>query len=210
MKPSPLWTAHSDRKSKTQNGNRNDDPLQKVSLHAGSRVAGLYWDRRMSKRITVLILLAMGSLVAFARNDTVESFYDRFIERFADENPAWKTEITLRADVSKPPAPPYKLHYNDSLGYYTYRPKHWAELNDYERFALTNDPRRPHFIREHALTLRGELASASAKTPRVADTEEDSQTNGLLRREGQNTWGYHFEPEDLLNTKPLRLVELPQ
>lgn len=176
----------------------------------GSSVTDLYWDRRMRKRITVLILLAMGSLVVFARNDTVESVYDRFIERFADENPAWKTEITLRADVGKPPAPPFKLHYNDSLGYYTYRPKHWAELNDYERFALKNDPRLPHFIREHASTLRGELASAAAKAPRTADMAEETQTSGLLTREGQNTWGYRFEPEDLLNTKPLRLVELPQ
>ena len=164
----------------------------------------------MRKRIAILILALAGGLVAFARNNTLESVYDRFIERFADENPAWKTDITLRANLSKPPVPPYRLHYNDSLGYYTFRPKHWAELNDYERFALKNDPRLAHFIREHASALRGELSLASAKTPRAADTVEDSQMNGLLRQEGQNTWGYRFEPEDLLNTKPLRLVELPQ
>ncbi len=172
----------------------------------------------MRKRIAVLILLATGSVVVFARNDRLESVYDRFIERFADENPAWKTDITLRADVNKPPAGPYKLHYNDSLGYYTYRAKHWTELDDYERFALKNDPRLPHFIREHALALRGgQFGSAgneaqpdllSGKTPRAAEVTD--QMNGLLRQEGQNTWGYRFEPEDLLNTKPLRLVELPQ
>ncbi len=186
-------------------------PHRKRFLSApGSSVTDLYWNRRMRTRIAVLILLAMGSLVVFAKNETVESFYDRFIERFADENPAWKTEITLRAAVSKPPAPPFRLHYNDNLGYYTYRPKHWAELNDYERFALKNDPRLPHFIREHASALRGELTSASANAPRTADMAEESQANGLLKREGQNTWSYRFEPEDLLNTKPLRLVELPQ
>ena len=156
-------------------------------------------------------MLITGGLVAFANNDTLESVYDRFIERFADENPAWKTEITLRADVSKPPAPPYRLHYNDTLGYYTYRPKHWAELNDYERFALRNDPRLPHFIREHALALRsGQSTVKSERTSRTEDAVDDSQSNGVLRKEGQNTWGYRFEPEDLLNTKPLRLVELPQ
>ncbi len=163
------------------------------------------------KRTAVLILLVTGSIVAFARSDTLESVYDRFIERFADTNPAWKTDITLRADINKPPAPPYRLHYNDSLGYYTYRSKHWAELNDYERFALKNDPRLPHFMRERALALRGGQAvtnDATHPTSRVADAA--NQMNGLLRQEGQNTWGYRFDPEDLLNTKPLRLVELPQ
>ncbi len=165
----------------------------------------------MRKRIAILILLTTGSLVALARNDTLEFVYGCFIQRFADENPAWKTDITLRADLNNPPAPPYKLHYNDSLGYYTYRPKRWAELNGYERFALSNDPRLPHFIREHALALRGgQMNGASNQTPGVGDTAEDSQMNGLLRQEGQNTWGYRFEPQDLLNTKPLRLIELPQ
>jgi hypothetical protein len=176
--------------------------------------------KSMRQRIVILILLVTGSLVARAGNDTLESVYESFIERFADENPAWKTDITLRADVSKPPAPPYKLHYNDSLGYYTYRPKHWVELNGYERFALRNDPRLPHFIREHALTLRGgqpdgptnpaQRILTSEKAARAADAADESQMNGLLRQEGQNTWGYRFEPEDLLNTKPLRLIELPQ
>lgn len=152
------------------------------------------------KRTAILIFLATSSLV---RSDTLESVYDQFIERFADENPAWKTEITLRADVNQPPASPFRLHYNDSLGYYTYRAKHWGELNDYERFALKNDQRLPHFVRERALALRGgQAGGGNEKLP--------NQTNGLLRQEGQNTWGYRFEPEDLLNTKPLRLVELPQ
>ncbi len=171
----------------------------------------------MRQRIAVLILLVTGSALVFARNDTLESVYDRFIERFADDDPAWKTEITLRADISNPPAPPHRLHYNDSLGYYIYRPKRWAELNDYERFALKNDPRLPHFIRQHAFALReghfgrsNHEAQATAvweKTSRAADGSD--QRNGLLRQEGRNTWGYRFEPEDLLNTKPLRLVELP-
>ncbi len=175
-------------------------------------------ETRMSKRIAILILLAAGGVLAFARNDTLETAYDRFIERFADENPAWKAEIVLRADVTKPPAPPHRLHYNDTLGYYTYRPKHWAELNDYERFALKNDPRLPHFIREHALALRGgQFGGANVTALSALASEEDSAVaditkpmNGLLRQEGQNTWGYRFEPDDLLNTKPLRLVELPQ
>lgn len=160
----------------------------------------------MRKRIATLILLAAGGLGALAGNDTLEFVYNRFIEYFADGNPAWKADITLRADLSKPPAPPCKLHYSDSLGYYTYRPKLWAELNDYERFALRNDPRLPHFIREHALALRDEVRSEKT----VDETAVDSQSNGLLKQEGQNTWGYRFEPGDLLNAKPLRLIELPQ
>lgn len=171
----------------------------------------------MRKRIAVLILLVTGSVAVFAGNDTLESVYERFIERFADGNPAWKTEITLRADIDKPPAAPYRLHYNDNLGYYIYRPKRWAELNDYERFALKNDPRLPHFIREHALALRGgefggasneaQPTSASDEISRASDTA--NPMNGLLQQEGQNTWGYRFDPDELLNTKPLRLVELP-
>ncbi len=170
----------------------------------------------MMRRIAVLILLVTGGVAVLAANDTLESVYDRFIERFADENPAWKAEIVLRPDVTKPPAPPYRLHYNDTLGYYTYRPKRWAELNDYERFALRNDPRLPHFIREHSPVLRGGQA-ASSETLAAVNSEETSragdatnQMNGVLRQEGQNTWGYRFEPDDLLNTKPLRLVELQQ
>lgn len=170
----------------------------------------------MRQRIAVLILLVTGGVVAFAATDTLESVYDRFIERFADWNPAWKADITLRADIDKPPASPYRLHYNDTLGYYTYRPKHWAELNDYERFALRNDPRLPHFIREHSSVLRGGKV-ASSETPAAMNSENTSRAtdatdrmNGVLRQEGQNTWGYRFGPDDLLNTKPLRLVELPQ
>jgi hypothetical protein len=177
----------------------------------------------MRKRIATLILLAAGGLGALAGNNTLEFVYNRFIEFFADGNPAWKADITLRADLGKPPAPPYKLHYSDSLGYYTYRPKLWTELNDYERFALRNDPRLPHFIREHALALReGQFGGVTEATnqvrlggsPQSAGTingaPDDSQINGLLRQEGTNTWGYRFEPGDLLNTKPLRLIELPQ
>src|SRR5437867_6312689 len=76
--------------------------------------------------------------------------YNQFMDRFSDGNPAWKTEIVLGADVRKPPGPSYKLHYEDSLGYYTYRVKRWDELNGYEKFAVQNDPRLPHFIREDA------------------------------------------------------------
>jgi len=170
----------------------------------------------MRQRIAVLILLVTGGIAVFAANSTLESVYDCFIERFADGNPAWKADITLRADINKPPSPPYRLHYNDTLGYYTYRPKHWAELNNYERFALRNDPRFPHFIREHLSALRGGQAPSgetlaaldSENTSRAADAMD--QMSGVLRQEGQNSWGYRFEPDDLLNTKPLRLVELPQ
>jgi hypothetical protein len=62
----------------------------------------------MRKRIAILILLVSGSLVALARNDSLEFVYDCFIQRFADENPAWKTDITLRADLNSPPMPPWR------------------------------------------------------------------------------------------------------
>jgi hypothetical protein len=171
----------------------------------------------MRKTVAILVLLAAGGLVARGGNDSQELVYNCFITRFADGNPAWKTEITLGADLNKPPQPPYKLHYNDSLGYYTYRPKHWSELNDYERFALRNDPRLPDFMRENALLLRnGQLGALTVDTkakqpaPMAGDaTSVDSQKAGVLTQEGENRWGYRFEPGDLLNSKPLRLVEVP-
>ena len=35
--------------------------------------------------------------------------YNKFIAKFSDGNPAWKTDVTMGADVNKPPSPPYKL-----------------------------------------------------------------------------------------------------
>ena len=169
------------------------------------------------KTFAILSLLAVAAIPAFAGSNSLEFVYNCFIDRFADGNPAWKTEITLGADLDKPPQPPYRLHYHGSLGYYTYRPKHWTELNDYERFALRNDPRLPAFIRENALSLRAGQFGASAVPANARQTalttgdsvSADSQAAGVLTREGENTWGYRFEPGDLLNSKPLRLVEVP-
>jgi hypothetical protein len=176
---------------------------------------GFIMERCMRTTVAILVLLAAGGLAARAGNDSLEFVYDCFIARFADGNPAWKTEITLEADLNKPPQPPYRMHYHDSLGYYTYRPKHWTELNDYERFALRNDPRLPAFIRENALFLRTRQSGASANArqtaPMAGDSASlDSQAAGVLTQEGENRWGYRFEPGDLLNSKPLRLVEVPR
>ncbi len=174
--------------------------------------------KSVRKTFAILTLLVIGGFPSLAASDSLESVYNRFIDRFADGNPAWKTDITLGANLNKPPQPPYRLHYHDSLGYYTYRPKHWSELNDYERFALRNDPRLPAFVRENALSLRtgqfgASAASANARqtAPMAGDSASlDSQAAGVLTQEGENRWGYRFEPGDLLNSKPLRLVEVPR
>lgn len=177
------------------------------------------------KLFAILPLLVMGTFPMLAENGSLESVYDCFIDHFADGNPAWKTNITLGADLSKPPKLPYRLHYDDGLGYYAYRPKHWSELNDYERFALENDPRLPDFIRENSTFLRGgRLGVSAGKTkpsdsagneasPLIQNSEPSSvasQAGGILTQEGENRYGYRFEPADLLNSKPLRLVEAPR
>jgi hypothetical protein len=54
----------------------------------------------MRTTVAILVLLAAGGLAAGAVNDSLEFVYDCFIARFADGNPAWKTEITLEADLS--------------------------------------------------------------------------------------------------------------
>lgn len=157
--------------------------------------------------------------------------YHAFMERFADENPAWKTEISLSADVNKPPSPPYRLNYSDTLGYYSYRVKRWDELTDYERFAVRHDPRLPHFIREaYGKDLPGatgkETGAAVQETSRVQPApvarQEDSttpdipptqkidlfkQTKGVLAQ-AEGMFVYRFEPDELLTTKPLRLMEV--
>jgi hypothetical protein len=161
-----------------------------------------------------LMVVAVGSLTALAADNTVEAVYNQFIERFADKNPTWKTEITLSASVTNPPALPYRLHYNDSLGYYTYRPKRWQELNEQERFALQNDPRLPHFVREQAFLWRDKSNSRTTSLEsndlsEATESTTQSQQHGLLMRHGPNVWGYRFDPGELLNAQPLRLVELP-
>ena len=175
------------------------------------------------KIFTILPLLVMGAFPTLAENGSLECVYNCFIGRFADGNPAWKTDIILGADLNKPPQLPCRLHYNDSLGYYTYRPKRWNELNHYERFALENDPRLPDFIRENSALLRKGQFDASAERAketgagddgvgaRIQKTEPaslESQAQGFLTEEGENRYGYRFEPADLLNSKPLRLVEV--
>jgi hypothetical protein len=152
--------------------------------------------------------------------------YHAFMERFADENPAWKTEITLSADISKPPSPPYRLNYSDTLGYYSYRVKQWDELSAYEKFAVQNDPRLPRFIREvYGKDLPGatgqEQTSNGAPQSAVAPGEDPStpdvppaqkidlfkQTKGVLSQ-AEGMFVYRFDPDDLLTTKPLRLMEV--
>lgn len=162
--------------------------------------------------------------------------YNQFMDRFSDGNPAWKMEISLGADVGKPPAPPYKLHYDDGLGYYSYRVKRWDELDDYERFALQNDPRLPHFIREEAWNIRktnpqqpshvtisgtaGMQAPTSTDGPQPSAVASNSPTEtpisvpakqrGILTREGASALAYKFEPDELINSQPLRLMEAPE
>lgn len=158
--------------------------------------------------------------------------YHDFMERFADENPAWKTEISLAADITRPPSPPYRLNYSDTLGYYSYRVKRWDELSAYEKFAVQHDPRLPHFIREvYGKDLPGatgeETSDATAQAtgggqqaavaPREEPTTPDvppnqridlfKQTKGVLAQ-AEGMFVYRFEPDDLLTTKPLRLLEV--
>ena len=158
--------------------------------------------------------------------------YHDFMERFADENPAWKTEISLAADITRPPSPPYRLNYSDTLGYYSYRVKRWDELSAYEKFAVQHDPRLPHFIREvYGKDLPGatgeETSDATAQAtgggqqaavaPREDPTTPDvppnqridlfKQTKGVLAQ-AEGMFVYRFEPDDLLTTKPLRLLEV--
>lgn len=178
---------------------------------------------RVRKMFAILSLLVLGGLPSLAGSDSLEFVYNCFIDRFADGNPAWKRDIILGADLNKPPQPPYRLHYHDSLGYYTYRPKRWNELNHYERFALENDPRLPDFIRENSALLRKGQFDASAERAketgagddgvgaRIQKTEPaslESQAQGFLTEEGENRYGYRFDPADLLNSRPLRLVEV--
>ena len=153
------------------------------------------------------------------------SVYHDFMERFADENPAWKTEISLEADITRPPSPPYRINYSDTLGYYSYRVKRWDELSAYEKFAVQHDPRLPHFIREvYGKDLPGatgeETSDATAQAtvaPREEPTTPDvppnqridlfKQTKGVLAQ-AEGMFVYRFEPDDLLTTKPLRLLEV--
>ena len=163
---------------------------------------------------------------------TLGNVYHDFMERFADENPAWKTEISLAADITRPPPPPYRLNYSDTLGYYSYRVKRWDELSAYEKFAVQHDPRLPHFIREvYGKDLPGaegeETSDATAQATgggqqaAVAPREEPvtpdvppnqridlfKQTKGVLAQ-AEGMFVYRFEPDDLLTTKPLRLLEV--
>ncbi len=189
-----------------------------------------------------LALVLIGSCFVQAQEPQTEKparlvdVYNQFMDRFSDGNPAWKTEIVLGADVGKPPGPPYKLHYDDGLGYYTYRVKRWAELDDYEKFAVQNDPRLPHFIREEAANIRktnphpsGQMTDAEAgrseisagtggaqvsagetNAPIAAPIRVSMQQRGILTREGAYGLAYKFDPDELINPHPLRLMEAPE
>jgi hypothetical protein len=110
--------------------------------------------------------------------------------------------------------------------------KRWDELSAYEKFAVQHDPRLPHFIREvYGKDLPGaageETSDATAQTtgggqqaavaPREEPTTPDvppnqridlfKQTKGVLAQ-AEGMFVYRFEPDDLLTTKPLRLLEV--
>jgi hypothetical protein len=68
-----------------------------------------------------------------------------FIATFAKEDPRLKTEIVLTNDPSVVPAGK-QLGYSRLVGYYSFRPKTWAELSDDERMAVLHDNRLRAFI----------------------------------------------------------------
>jgi len=181
--------------------------------------------------------LAPAALAQAQAKTSVADVYNAFMDHYADGNPAWKKNVAFGGDLSKPPEPPLHLNYSDSLGYYTYETKRWDELTAYEQFALQNDPRLSHFIRQfygteaehpaHMIKLAQAPDSRSAKptplftavpapTPAPAPaapsprTEEmNVGTRGLLHVEpGMCT--YKFDPEELTSAKPVRLMEVGQ
>jgi hypothetical protein len=110
--------------------------------------------------------------------------------------------------------------------------KRWDELSAYEKFAVQHDPRLPHFIREvYGRDLPGatgeETSDATAQatgggqqaavvpreeptTPEVPPNQRIDlfkQTKGVLAQ-AEGMFVYRFEPDDLLTTKPLRLLEV--
>ncbi len=120
--------------------------------------------------------------VASTNAVTLLQIYNVFLDAYSRETASWKTDITLNADVNTKPNPPYHLHYDDFLGYYTYRSKTWGELNNYEKFAVMNDPRMAHFIREKAaqkhLTRNDDpKAVAQAQPATTQATPASSQTS---------------------------------
>ena len=164
--------------------------------------------------------------------------YCSFINRFSDENPSWKTDVSLNADVANPPDAPYKLHYNDTLGYYTYRPKQWSELTDYEKFAVENDPRLPHYIKEvygkatpqtssmpaaaeakgapvtrfHRPFIMKSVEDTAPASP-VTETVYSPKVEPIKQQKGilsqtDGVFRYQFSPEELISTTPIRLIEV--
>jgi hypothetical protein len=110
--------------------------------------------------------------------------------------------------------------------------KRWDELSAYEKFAVQHDPRLPHFIREvYGKDLPGATgegtsdataqAAGGGQQAAVAPREEPTtpevppnqridlfkQTKGVLAQ-AEGMFVYRFEPDDLLTTKPLRLLEV--
>lgn len=115
--------------------------------------------------LTLVGATAQTNVASVDVSATLLDIYNQFITQFSDENPAWKTDITLGTKLETKPTAPYKQHYNDLLGYYTYRPKTWEELNDYEKFAVQNDPRLPGFVKARAKELRQLKAVAQSPAP---------------------------------------------
>jgi hypothetical protein len=184
----------------------------------------------------LFLLVALAATTALSQNPSVPKpkpivladVYRQFMERYADDNPAWKTEITLSAEVANPPAAPYHLYYSETLGYYSYRVKRWDELSDYEQFAVQNDPRLSHFVRELfgkpqspkqvATDKENKTPASKPATPtKRADTTSFTlaatsapqavhQTQASLVQNSSTV--YRFDAADLLTSKPLHLTEV--
>lgn len=180
--------------------------------------------------------------------------YNSFIANYSDGNPAWKTNITFDADIKNPPAAPFKLYYSDTFGYYSYRPKTWNELDNYEQFAVKTDPRLPHFLKETFGKVNSGLADtqspkieatvvvpasatasvsvpATPSLPPIVKTQPDvipapspaiagatpvlvpaptnlDRVDHVLVHEQKGVFGYSFAPDDVITTKPVKLVEV--
>ena len=123
---------------------------------------------------------------------TLLQIYNEFLDAYSRETASWQADITLSANVNAKPNPPYHIQYDDFLGYYTYRAKTWGELNNYEKFAVMNDPRMPHFIREkaaqkHLTRDEAPKAVAWAQPATTQATPALSQTNVVAQAPAANS-----------------------
>jgi len=161
----------------------------------------------------IIGLLALASAGHAAFEGNVLRVFDEFIVSIAPSDKNYRTDIQLGADPDHVP-PGRMLGKSAIAGYYTYRPRAYADLKPDEKGALRKDPRFRVFLAATRATTDGEVAGDPLRPEPITDqvptvTVNDMKTPFFVSsRPRRKLETFTVPAEEMLRDRPI-FIALP-